>query len=507
MMGLHALGVQSSFFATSMNEPLRSAASPAGVPTPAQSEQREFLALLMARVGDAFVRKPFFVDAGLDLVSVCRLLAQHGLTHALVRDGERIGMFTTTDLRDALLRAAPAAELAVRDVAQFDLVAVHPQDPLFEALLKMIRHRVHRVVVRDGDAVLGVLGQLDLMSYVSNHSHLIASQIEQAATVDALQAAALQVEGMVALLHSGGAHIDVIAALVRELNAQLLAKLWSLLAPAELVANSCLLVMGSEGRGEQIVRTDQDNALLLRDGFTFTGLEQVAADFNAALIRFGFPRCPGDIMLTNPLWRQPLASFKATLRDWLFGADPLAPMNLAIFLDARPVAGDTALLQEARRFVHHCLVDNDAFFARFARAVDQFAPARRGWARWWLPRKREEPLFDLKKLGTFPIVHGARALALQHHVEAVSTTERLAALVQRHALDPQLAADLAEALHFLMGLKLKNHLRQRGLGALLDNQMRLSQLGRLERDALQDSLAIIQRFRQHLHRHFKLDAL
>ena len=73
-----------------------------------------------------------------------------------------------------------------------------------------------------------------------------------------------------------------------------------MLAPAELVANSCLIVMGSEGRGEQILKTDQDNGLLLRDGFALAGIEQVAERFSAALADFGYPPCPGDIMVTQP---------------------------------------------------------------------------------------------------------------------------------------------------------------------------------------------------------------
>ena len=72
---------------------------------------------------------------------------------------------------------------------------------------------------------------------------------------------------MVALLHDGGIKVERIARLVGELNPRLFARVVALLAPPELVANSCLVVMGSEGRGEQIIKTDQDNALLLRDGF------------------------------------------------------------------------------------------------------------------------------------------------------------------------------------------------------------------------------------------------
>jgi CBS domain-containing protein len=481
----------------------------------ARSEQREFLSLMMARVRDAYVRKPFYVDGALDLVSVCALMSEAGQSNALVRDGERIGMFTTTDLRDALLRRPdgrggylPPQTVAVRDVARFELISVDADGELFEALLLMLRHRVHRVLVRDGAGIVGVLSQLDLMSFVSNHSHLIALQIEQAESIADLKAAALQLDGLVELLHGGGVKIEVISSMVRVLNAQVFARLWSFVAPPELVANSCLLVMGSEGRGEQILKTDQDNALLLRDGYVYAGLPQVAEAFNQALIEFGWPRCPGDIMVTNPLWCAPLATFRERLRQWIYGHEADAPMHLAIFMDAAAVAGDAALLHSVRQFAFEILPGNDAFLARFAAAADQFEePSVGWWARLTSSRTRDELPFDLKKLGTFPIVHGVRALALQAQATPLSTTERLRVLVERRRIDAALARDLTETLHFMMGLKLKNNLAQRQAGRPVDNLVRMSALSTLERDRLQDALGIIKRFRQHLQQHFKFGAL
>jgi CBS domain-containing protein len=365
---------------------------------------------------------------------------------------------------------------------------------------------VHRVLVRDGAAIVGVLSQLDLMSFVSNHSHIIALQIEQAECVADLKAAALQLDGLVALLHGGGVKVEVIAGMVRVLNAQVFARLWSFVAPAELVRNSCLLVMGSEGRGEQILKTDQDNALLLRDGFAFDGLAAVAEAFNSALIEFGWPRCPGDIMLTNPRWRAPLAEFRQRIRGWIYNAEAEGPMHLAIFLDAAAVAGDASLLQQAKQFVHDVLPDNDAFLARFASAVEQFTEAAGWWARLTGQRSRDDAPFDLKKLGTFPIVHGVRSLALQARVPALGTAERLHALVDGGQIDAGLARDLIEALHFLMALKLKNNLAQRQLGRPVDNLVRMSTLSTLQRDRLKNTLAIVKRFRQHLQQRFRLGA-
>lgn len=471
-----------------------------------RKQERELLALMTARIRDIHLQPPFYVDGAADLVSVCRALADQGVNNALVRDGERIGMFTTTDLRDALLRGVSPEAIAVRDVARFELIALPSHAELFDALLTMVRHRVHRVLVRDGDAIVGVLSQLELMSFVSNHSHLIALQVEQAASVAELRAAALQIDGLVELLHGGGVRIEVITALVSELNMRVFARLWAFVAPPALVENSCLVVMGSEGRGEQILKTDQDNALLLRDGFEFPELDAVARRFNAALADFGYPPCPGDIMLTNPLWRQPLAAFCDTLRGWLYGADPEGPMHLAIFLDAAAVAGDAGLLRAAQQQLDASLADNDVFLARFALAADQFAEPGGHWWAWFTPR-RDEPPLDLKKLGTFPIVHGVRALALQCRVKAPGTVQRLRALAEQGRLDADLARDLTDALHCLMAVKLKCQLHQRRLGEPASNLVPPEALGTLERDTLKDALGIVKRFRQHLRQHFRLDSL
>jgi CBS domain-containing protein len=476
---------------------------------PHQAEpQREMLSLVTARVRDAYLRKPHYVDGTLDLVSVCRELSQRGQTQALVRDGHRLGIFTTTDLRDALLRPVPPQQLMVREVAHFGLVEVAADADLFEALWLMVRHRVHRLVVRDADgAVAGLLGQLDLVSFVAKHSHIVALQIDDATSVAELQAASRRIDDVVQLLHGSGIRIERITRLVSELNTRLFARLWALLAPAEVVAHSALLVMGSEGRGEQILKTDQDNALLLRDGFEWPALPQLAADFNAALASLGYPRCPGDIMLTNPLWRQPLAAFCETLRGWMYEPQPEGPMHLAIFFDAACVAGDATLLQDARDHLDHIGAGNDAFLARFAAAADQFQEPGNWFTRLTaiIGNARDEQPLDLKKLGTFPIVHGVRALALQYGVREQGTAARLARLVAAQHMDAQLARDVLDALHLLMGIRLTHQLQHLVAGGAAGNEVRPSALSTLEREPLHDALAIVKRFRLFLRQHFSLD--
>jgi CBS domain-containing protein len=473
-------------------------------------QSREMMSLMLVCVKDAYLQKPLYVDGQQDLVTVCRILSEKKMTQALVRDVvdgvTRIGMFTTTDLRDAILKPVAPSALLIRDVARFYLISLPPDAQLFDALLIMLRHRVHRVLIKDGETILGILSQLDLMSFMSNHSHLITLQVAHAQSVDELRTAALQVDDTIKLLQRAGLRIEIISRLVSELNSQIFARLWSLVASAELVSNSCLLVLGSEGRSEQILKTDQDNALLLRDGVDHPGLSDATRQFSAALLTFGYPPCPGNIMVTNPLWCQSLGTFRETIGQWLFGGDAEGSMNLAIFLDARAVCGDASLLANAREHALNLAIGSNTYIGRMASAINQFSEPTSGWwGRITKLQANEPETFDLKKIGTFPIVHGARALALEHRLEALGTADRLQALAKLEVLPAALARDLIDTLHLLMGLKLRNNLRQRELGEPISNLVRLRDLGTLDRDHLQDALTIIRQFRQHLRLHYRLE--
>lgn len=473
--------------------------------TAAAHARRETISLMASPVRDVFLHAPHVTDGGTDLVTLCRAMADKGLTEALVEDGGRLGIFTTTNLRDAVLMDRPPAALAVRELSSFPVVEIGIDADLHEAMILMLRHRVHRLVVRDrAGGIAGVLSQLDLMGFVANNSHLIAAEAARAPDLAALKHAADQIQPLIALLHQDGVRVRVIAGLVGELNRAVFRRLWELVAPPDLRAASCLIVMGSEGRGEQIIRTDQDNGLILRDDIDPALAEGPARAFTEALVDFGYPRCPGGVMLSNAAWRQPLQGYRRMIGQWLYAEDPDGPMNLAIFLDALPIAGDSALLDAARAHLHGLMADSDAYLARFAASVNAFAEDGSWWSRLPGMRGRGAARVDLKKLGIFPIVQGARALALQYRLPELPTADRLARLAESGRLPEALARDAAEALDVLIGVKLDNNLRQIAAGQAPDNLILLDDLGTLNRHALRDCLSIVREWRAWMTRHFRL---
>lgn len=476
-----------------------------------RADRHELQSLTLARVDQAYLRTAHVVDAATDIVSVVRLFHAERTTSVLVSGLPQggLGIFTGTTLQRAILDGRPLERLAVGEFASQPVFTVRADDQLGDALVVLLRARVHRLAVLDAQGqVLGILEALDLFSFLANHSHLITVQIEQAADLQALEQAAAQITRLVAALHRGGTRIALMARLVQQLNARLFERAWQMLAPPDLVAHSCLFVMGSEGRGEQLLKTDQDNGLLLRDGYVPPqDLDAICARFSAQLQRFGYPECPGGIMLSNPLWRGTVADFGRRVREWLILPSPQGLMHLAIFLDAHAVAGDAALLAQVRRDLMALALDSDAQVARFASAVDAFAHEPGSWWERLLGRGDEGAPVHLKKAGIFPIVHGVRSLALAHHIAATGTAERLAALVAEGVLDEVQGRELLEGLHFLMGLRLQAGLAEIDLGRPVTGHVDPARLSSLERDLLKDTLAVVRRFRELLRQRLRLDAV
>lgn len=471
----------------------------------------ELESLTLCRVDEAHLRPPIEVMFGTDVLSVVRLFQSHKTSSVLVRDarGEphRLGIFTTTSLQRAILDGPALDRLAVGDWSSFPVIGVQAADQLGDAMAEMLRHRVHRVVVRDGDAVVGILEALDLFSFLSNQSHLITVEIEQAPDLAGLSQASRRITHMMQGLYRSGSRIELIARLVQQLNARLFERAWQLLAPADLVANSCLFVMGSEGRGEQLLKTDQDNGLILRDGYAPPAdLDAVCQRFSDALADFGYPPCPGSIMLSNPQWRRTACEWGLTIRQWVMLPDSHSLMNLAIFMDAHAVCGDASLLREVKHGASERVMTSDVMLSRFAAAIDAFGNEASWWTRW-LGRADHELALNLKKEGVFPLVHGVRSLALAHRVAQTSTVARIAALVQLAQLTPELGNDLKDSLHVFMGLKLRAGLTELEQGMPVSGTVNSAALGTLDRDLLQDAIGVVKRFRAELRHRFHLDAM
>jgi len=305
--------------------------------------------VLRARVRDARLGQAVFIEGGATIEEAGHLMRRSDINALFVRDGERTGVVTGMNLsKAAVLRRLPL-ETPVREVCHFDVVEVGADAFIFEALLSMTRHDKRRLAVRGDGAYVGFLEDIDILGLFAGNSQLIPGRIERARSLEDLAAAARDIEAQVERLHGQGVKVESIAEITSDLNRRLFVKLFDMVAPQSVRDRGCLLMMGSEGRGEQTVRTDQDNGILFSSEPPEADLERFREAFSGALAAFGFPPCRGGVMVSNPVWSQPVDGFSRQLTKWVLARNPEAAMNIAIFSDAVAVSGNADLLAQVRR--------------------------------------------------------------------------------------------------------------------------------------------------------------
>ncbi len=470
--------------------------------------QQAVQSMMLARVEQAFIRDPLWLDAQASILDAARLMRDAHTTSVLVRNaGGETGILTQSDLRNFIIDGRNAAQVKAAELAHYELHSVDARAPIPHAMLIMARHTIQRVVVMRDGAIVGVLEQIDLLSFLTRDSHLVTAQIERARTLEDLHEAWRNTDPLIALMHQNGVRVTLIAELMHELRDKLLSRLFELIAPADMLPHVCLLALGSEGRGEQILKTDQDNALIIENGYTHPQLAEVSERFNATLIEFGYPVCPGDIMVRNPFWRREAREFKNLINDWMDSASGENVMQLAIWVDAKPICGEKALFDDVHAHWLKAFRDNAPFLSRFALPVEQFDTPLGMFSRLVADKGEDGNLLDLKKGGIFPLVHGVRSMALEAGISARNTYQRIDHLARHNVLTQSVAEDLAESLAFLQGLQLKYGLKKLALGRGMDNLIDPLQMTTLERDLLKDTLAVVKRFKQQLRHRYRLSAL
>lgn len=458
---------------------------------------------MLARV-DECMRPPLLVAATTSLARAVHTL-NDGHADSLLVEGERgAGMVTKTDLLNALVLEGRDQESPVGEVAHYALITATPAQYLFEVLVQMTRHQVERVVVMEDDRPRGVVELTDVLSYFSSRSYVVSLQVEQADSLEALAAASRRTPELVKALMAQGVKLRFAMGLLAALNGRIMNKAWGFLIDERYHVDSCLMVMGSEGRGEQILKTDQDNGLILADGLDWLDCAAQMQRLSETLIALGYPPCPGDIMVSNPEWVGTERQWRERIAQWAATRDGESLMRLAILLDAHAVAGNASLLERLREELFERCSRDELLLSYFARTALRFSTPLTLFG----SLKKPQHGVDIKKGGIFPIVHGVRTLALERRITATSTLERLEALVADGRLEERFAEDLGEALSLFTELRLRQQLARldapEGRGEAPDRVV-VQELSSLERDLLREALHIVKEFKQRLSHRFHLE--
>ncbi len=497
----------------------RSADRQAGPMTAALDGLTLDAALVRSRVAEVMARDPLTCLPATTVRAAAHRMSLRQVSSIVVTEesGHPIGVLTDQDLRGRVLALGRSAD---RPVAEFMSTPVHEISPdayAFEALLAMSRHGIHHLVVSDHDRVVGVISDHDLQGLTGSSPVGVVRDIEKVTSVAELVAVHRKIDRVLELLLRLGGSAATMLALVSEFNDRLTLKLLELIT--EQIENQgggrppvpyVWMALGSEGRREQTLRTDQDNALILANvppereadiKSWFLGFaDQVVAGLEAC----GFPRCPGEIMANNPRWCQTEAQWQKTFARWLAEPKPLTLRLASIFFDLRALYAEADYLETLVEKVHQGLEDNRLFL----RAMAKNALANRpplGFLRQFVVEKSGEHKnkLNLKLSGLTPIVDGARVMALERGVAETNTLARLAAAERAGILSPTLGADLREAFGFITLLRITQHLEARARGDAPDNFVDPAGLNNLQRKMLKESFAVISQLQDLLEHRYQ----
>jgi CBS domain-containing protein len=478
-----------SHFAAGLAGRLRSALA-----QPAVASFRTDLSLEVQQVA----REPaVWVDADATVGDAARRMREERASCVLVR-GDPPGIVTDRDFRNRVLAEGLGPGARVADVATASPRTVRAGTRIYEAWAALLDAGVHHLPVVRGEDVIGVLTSTDLLRCSAQGPMAVLRRVERLHARSSLPGYATTVTEMASALVAGGLDATVIAGFVARLNDALLERIVRM-AEADLGEPPCRwawLAIGSEGRMEQTLLTDQDNALVWEAegeearGWFAAFAERVNADLEAA----GFPRCPGGYMARG--WNGSLDEWTARFEEWVDAPSPEAVLHGAIFFDFRRVAGTLDLA--ALEAILADAVKKPVFVRFLARAALEFKPPP-----LLLITLRGQATVDLKLHGIAPVVLLARCYGLEQGGAERNTLSRLEAAARAGTLPEDVYAAVADAYRFLFGLRLRLQLDRLAQGKPPSGAARLSELDAVERGHVKEALRTVKSFQEAGALHFK----
>ena len=440
---------------------------------------------LTGPIGDLIARNLVTVAEDASVGDAARVMRAERVTSVIVGT-DPPGILTDRDLRNRVLAEGSGPDRRAATTMSMPLETMDAGAPVFEALLFMLERNIHHLpLVRDG-ALVGLVSSTDILRVRGRTPLFVVGALQRAESPADLVGHDRTISEVVAGLRREGAGAIEICRTVSAINDALVNRVLAL-AERELgppPSSYAWLVMGSEGRREQALLTDQDNALVFSDGVAPGYFAHLASFVVEALVVAGFPRCTGGYMATRHC--HSLSGWIRRFEQWQSTPDPHALLDVSLFFDFRRTGGDLDL-KDLNDAVGHAR-DRGLFLGAMARAVQSFRPPLRSFNRL----RGEGGRLDLKRGGIAPIVALARLYALETGTSARSTLDRLSAARAAGTIGDDAAETLAEAFRFLLELRLEHQLRDVGAGRAPTNTVDLDALTHLDRGYLKETFVAVR---------------
>ena len=408
------------------------------------------------------------------------------------------GIITDRDLRNRVIAQGLGLDTPVEEVMTQGLVMVNADEYVFEAMLTMLRTNVHHLPVLKKGRPLGVIALSDLVRYESRNSLFVVSSIFRQQTVEELAALQADVHASYVRMVNEDANSHMVgsamAVIGRSFKQRLLELAEEKFGPPPVPY--CFLALGSMARDEQLIVTDQDNALILDDSFDpeqhdayFEKLARFVCDGLAAC---GYSYCTGDVMATNRKWRQPKQVWEQYFTDWIDNPTPESLLNSNIFFDLDGVWGRTEWADQLQALISRRARRSQRFLACMARnALNRTPPL--GFFKTFVMEQdgRHRNSINLKRRGTAPLADLIRVHALAVGSRAQNSFERLDEVIEAEILPPGRGPDLRDAMEFISMVRIRHQALDIEAEQEPDNNIEPENMSHFERRNLKEAFQIL----------------
>ena len=448
------------------------------------------------------------------ICDAARIMTEKKISSILItRDRQLLGIVTDRDLRSRVLAENLPGTESLGKIMSALPQAIHPDQSVHEAQLMMMTANIHHLPVVEAGAPVGILTLNDFIRAQNSEPIYLIQAINRAGSQQAIADANKALPDLVCKMIRSNVRADEVGRIITTITDTVTQRLIRIYFEQhdEPPCRWAWLAFGSQARKDQILGSDQDNALIIEDNHPadaddyFSGLARYVND---GLNMAGNKYCPGGIMAMNETWRQPLSVWKKYFAKWILEPEPKALMHASIFYDLRHVDGDDALTQQLTNFVSKQAKKNTIFLACMMENALHSSPPL-GFFKTFVLEKdgNHNPALDLKLRGTVPIVGLARLYALAEGVTETNTRQRLLELQQRQTLSMEESGNLLDAHEFIAGLRLANQVKAIDAGNELSNSLNPDNLSALVRHQLKDAFSVVRDSQQHAKMRFGYGAI
>ncbi|MBC30872.1 MAG: nucleotidyltransferase [Muricauda sp.] len=484
-----------------------------------QPTSNEASAELLALQPVPYFTDLIFADEQTPIKEAAVLMSKNKVGCVLVmKDDRLVGIITDNDLRDKVVTGKVPITAPAKDVMTSPVITYRPGLTITQAQMAMMKSDIdHLILTSDGtpdSEVIGILSKHDIVVALGNNPVELMNAIKRAQTTKELKRIRNGVTQLLQGYLDQNIPMTLTSKVISELNDACIKQIIKLSLdqmPTEPPVGFAWLAMGSQGRSEQLLHTDQDNALLFENvpkkqhKKTSEYFHQFAKKVNEGLKAIGYEYCPANMMASNPLWCHSLNEWKEVVLHWMKNPGPDEVLLSSIFFDYNLTYGDKDLVNDLSNFIFENVEKHPLFLARLAKGALQ-NPSPSGFFRSFLLEQdgAHKDFFDLKQRALMPLVDGARVLILSHAVKSINNTaERFEKLATLEPQNKELYMACSYASKALLKFRIKQGLLHNDSGRFIA----LDKLSKEEKVKLKRTFKTIKELQELISVRFQTSAI